>query len=419
MTTQLTLADRAKVALRTADCEPALAEMVRQSADVTEIKNADGRTQVHGMYMVLKKRRTDIRGAGKDARDDATKFSTAIIAEENRLVALIEPEEKRLQALRDAWDTARENERREKAATEQRRKDGIRAKIDELRAVPLNLMDAPTAKIADALEDMETFDVTADVFAEFVDAAITARAEVVAKLTTMRAAAVARDAEAARVAAERAELAKQRAEQEERERQAAAELVRQREEQAERDRQAVAARAEQERLDRERREAAEAQARAEREAEQRKLDEQKAEIARQQAEIAAERQRIADEEASRLRAEEAVAAAKRHAAEEAAEAARREEAARHRAEQEKADRAKHAAAEIEASKRRVHEQEQAAIRDAAPAMLEALENLLDRYVGLASSGDAGNWDFESEPQVIAARAAIALARQAEAQEVAA
>ena len=37
---------------------------------------------------------------------------------------------------------------------------------------------------------------------------------------------------------------------------------------------------------------------------------------------------------------------------------------------------------------------------------EALEMILERYVRLVESGDAGNWDAEAEPDVINARAAL-------------
>ncbi|MFN7611738.1 MAG: hypothetical protein ACK5QX_12520 [bacterium] len=47
---------------------------------------------------------------------------------------------------------------------------------------------------------------------------------------------------------------------------------------------------------------------------------------------------------------------------------------------------------------------------AAPDLLTALQDLLDHYLELANSGDCGAWDPEPEPQVIAARAAIAKAR---------
>lgn len=45
-------------------------------------------------------------------------------------------------------------------------------------------------------------------------------------------------------------------------------------------------------------------------------------------------------------------------------------------------------------------------RDAIDPMEAALENLLDHYLQLANSGDAGNWDPEEEPVVIEARRAL-------------
>ena len=51
-------------------------------------------------------------------------------------------------------------------------------------------------------------------------------------------------------------------------------------------------------------------------------------------------------------------------------------------------------------------------RDAIAARLvetkTALCGLLDNYVALVNSGDAGNWDCEIEPEVIAARRALTL-----------
>jgi hypothetical protein len=391
MSTELTVLDRAKIALRSTDHEPALVELAKQAADIIAIKNADGRTQVHGAYMVLKNRRTDIRRVGKEARDDATKFSKAVIAEEDRLVALIEPEETRLLKLREGWDTAVEAERREKVQAAQRRKDEIRAKLDELRAVPVNLVDAAPDRIANAIADMEAFEVVAAEFDDQLDAAHLARTDVLAKLRDMHATAVRRAEEAAQLAAERAALAKQRAEQQERERQAAA------------------ARAEQERKDHEAREAEEAQRReaqrkadeamrAEREAHEKRMAEDRAAVARQTAELAAERQRIADEEAARLRAEEAVAAAKRRAAEEAAAAERR------------------AQAERDAAERRAREAAETAVRNAAPAMLEALEHIAEYWNRDRNDEAMHNalWHI-----IETAEQAIALARQTEAQEEAA
>jgi DNA repair exonuclease SbcCD ATPase subunit len=53
----------------------------------------------------------------------------------------------------------------------------------------------------------------------------------------------------------------------------------------------------------------------------------------------------------------------------------------------------------------VRRSEQAAL--ARVAQLEgALRVMLERFVGLVASGDAGSWDPESEPEVVAARAAL-------------
>lgn len=47
--------------------------------------------------------------------------------------------------------------------------------------------------------------------------------------------------------------------------------------------------------------------------------------------------------------------------------------------------------------------------NAHEALAAALRELLDRYTDLVNCGDCGSWDPEKEHQVIAARAALALA----------
>ena len=50
--------------------------------------------------------------------------------------------------------------------------------------------------------------------------------------------------------------------------------------------------------------------------------------------------------------------------------------------------------------------------DLVQKLVGALEGMLNRYVELVESGDAGKWDAEAEPDVIAARAILALRPQA-------
>lgn len=45
----------------------------------------------------------------------------------------------------------------------------------------------------------------------------------------------------------------------------------------------------------------------------------------------------------------------------------------------------------------------------APDLLHTLRVMVYRYVSLVNGGDCGNWDPETEPEVIAARAALAKA----------
>jgi hypothetical protein len=50
------------------------------------------------------------------------------------------------------------------------------------------------------------------------------------------------------------------------------------------------------------------------------------------------------------------------------------------------------------------------IKANAVELLDSLERLLENHTQLVNCGDCGNWDVELEPEVIAARAAIAKAR---------
>ncbi|WP_230939594.1 hypothetical protein [Burkholderia vietnamiensis] len=333
-TTELTVVERAAIALGTSERETELRALVAKSTDIVEIKNAAGRDQCHGAAMLLRTARTSIRKVGKDARDDATKFSKAVIAEEDRLVALIEPEETRLLGMRDEWDEAREAEKRAKLEAEQRRVAAIREHIDDIRAIAVRAVGLTAARIQGEIGDLEALGITLDRFAELTGEAEAVRGVTLDKLRELHAAAVAQEAETARLAAEREAIERERAE-------LAAQREREEAERAERERVEAAARAEQERKDRERREAEESQRRAQQEredaarraeieAEQARLAEQRAEQERRQAELdRAEREQREREEAAAREAREREAAAARAAAEEK-ERAEREQRQRER-----------------------------------------------------------------------------------------
>ncbi|MEX3555819.1 MAG: hypothetical protein VB131_04195, partial [Burkholderia gladioli] len=154
-TTELTVIERAAVALGASERETSLRDLVAKSTDMVEIKNAAAREQVHAAAMVLRTARTDIKKAAKTARDDANAFSTAVIAEEKRLIAITEPEENRLIGMRDVWDEAREAEKRQKIEAEQRRVAAIREHIDDIRAIAVRAVGRTAAQIAVEIEDLE------------------------------------------------------------------------------------------------------------------------------------------------------------------------------------------------------------------------------------------------------------------------
>ncbi|KAA1012985.1 hypothetical protein FVF58_09330 [Paraburkholderia panacisoli] len=334
--TELTVPERAAVALGAAEHEKTLIELSKKYADIVEIKNPAGREQAHSAYMTLKNARIAIEKAGKDARDDATKFSKAVIQEEKRLIEITQAEEARLQKLRDAWDAEVEVERQRKAAADKARIDGIRAKIDEIKDCVVVAMGRTSDELESAISELETTEITLEEYFEFAGEAQAAQMATVAKLKEMLIAQIVLEVEQARLAAERESIERQRAELAERERKAeAARREQEAKDRAERERveaeQRAARQAEEARL-RAEREAAAAKLQAEREAAEAELRKQREEIARQQAEInavKAEQERV---ERARLAAIEAEARAKR----EAEEAAARAEAARIRAEQDAA-----------------------------------------------------------------------------------
>ncbi|MGG2041176.1 hypothetical protein [Burkholderia gladioli] len=165
-TTELTVVERAAVSLQSTERETALRELVAKSTDLVEIKNAAAREQVHGAAMALRTARTDIEKAGKVARDDANAFSKAVIAEANRLVAITEPEEKRLLALRQAWDDEREAEKEAKRQAEARRVALIREHIEDIRSIAARAVGRPSAAIAVEIQDLEALGITLDRFQE-------------------------------------------------------------------------------------------------------------------------------------------------------------------------------------------------------------------------------------------------------------
>ena len=182
--TQLTVQQRASVALQSDKARAELTALAASSRSITAPTNPAGRAECHAAAMAAAGARIAIAKAGKDARDDATQFSRAVIVEEARLIAIIQPEETRLKALRDAYDAEQARIKAEKADAERLRVLEISDRI---------------ARIKQAASDAARFDVSADAaseiharvsemeidatFAEFYGDAIEAKAATMAEIT--------------------------------------------------------------------------------------------------------------------------------------------------------------------------------------------------------------------------------------------
>jgi len=330
------VAERAIIALNSSKTEEHLKALAIKHQAITVIKDKAGREQAHNAAMELQKARTAIEKIAKSARDDANKFAKAVIAEETRLIAITEAEEKRLFAVRDTWDAEQERIRREKAEAEERRVNRIHAAIQSIRNIPSNMLIANSAQLTEAIDNLREIEID-DSYDEFMPQADLAKTESLAKLAELRTAADAREAEAAKMAAQRAELDRIAAEQAAQ----AAELERQRREQQEANARAAAevAAAAQRAIDeanaKSKREAAEREAflkqqqdafAAEKAAAQALLDEERSKLEAERAAIAKEQEEKAAAEAAANAKRDAEEAAARKAKEESERAAREDEA---------------------------------------------------------------------------------------------
>lgn len=122
----LTVQDRAAMALAGKDYE--LTDLAARSAGLVKIADEQDYKEVQRARTALVTVRTGIAAKGKMARDDANAFSKAVISEEKRLIAFIEPEELRLKAMQNVIDDAKRIEAGREAAE-------IEAKFQAIKSV--------------------------------------------------------------------------------------------------------------------------------------------------------------------------------------------------------------------------------------------------------------------------------------------
>lgn len=201
-----TVQDRAALALTSSKTRQDLLAMSTKYSAITEIKNKAGRDECHSAAMALASARIAIGKTGKAARDDATKFSKAIIQEEASLIAITQPEETRLLALRDGWDTVVAAEKAAKEAAEAARIAGIVIRIATIKEyVALAASCRTAARVDQLLTKLHAIPLTD--FEEFSDEAATAHLDTMERVIAIFDEKMAQEAEQARIKAEQAEAA--------------------------------------------------------------------------------------------------------------------------------------------------------------------------------------------------------------------
>jgi hypothetical protein len=236
-------ADRAALVLNSTKTEADLKQLATSLKAITLVNSPAGREQAHSLAMTARTARTTIEKLGKAARDDATKFSKAVIAEEDRLIEIIQPEETRVLGLRNAWDAAEAARKEAELQKERDRIAGHQAVIATIRSYPWLALEARTAAMAlQMLEKLWSIDLNG--LEEFQDAAREARISADEQINDIIESKQAAEAEAARIKAEQeaenARLAAERERLEAERAEAVRVLARMKAQQEELDRQAAA-----------------------------------------------------------------------------------------------------------------------------------------------------------------------------------
>jgi hypothetical protein len=218
----MSVTERAANALNQAETEEQIKALVEESKPIVAVTDSASREVCHGSLMTLKNMRILIQNRAKDGRDEAVKYSKAVIAIEKELVALITPEETRLAAIRDEWDTAKEREKEAKIAAEIARVAAIQERIAELRGCQTLSPSSGSTLIMEHIHDLDAIPVDST-FEEFEQQAHDAKIAALVRLKGILGAAVAHEAEQKKIIEERAELAKLREAEEQRQAMARAE----------------------------------------------------------------------------------------------------------------------------------------------------------------------------------------------------
>ena len=244
----LTVTERATNLLKATKRETELKALAEAAMTITVITNKAGYEEANRQRITLKQARLSVTKDGKKVRDEIKALSEAISNEEERLIAIVSPEERRLHSLQETYDIEQEAERQRLIDKENARVQRIKDGIEALRKYPLDALNKSSATVRELIESCAAVTVDAETFAEHEALASMVKQDSLAALGTQLAAAIDRENEQERIRLERIELEQLREAKRKQDEETARREKAERDAQAERERQAEADRLEQQRV---------------------------------------------------------------------------------------------------------------------------------------------------------------------------
>lgn len=203
------------------------------------IATKEGMKQAKELRASFRDIRTGIESARKEAKGPILEAGKKVDAVAKELTDEVAPHEDKYAAEIAAEEARIEEEKQRKLAEERARIEAIEQRIAHIRNIPQSLVAVDSATISARLEELTGKRLEPAMYDEHLESAVNALNATIDKLGNMITEAMEREAEAKRIAEERAELARLKAEQEAREKA-------EREAEAERQRQMAEMRAQQE-----------------------------------------------------------------------------------------------------------------------------------------------------------------------------
>jgi hypothetical protein len=187
-----------------------------------DCKTAEGLEAAKAARLTIREPRYAVERIRTAAKRPLVDLGKKLDAEAKRITAALEAIEDPIDAQIKAEEQRREAEKAAKLAAEAARVAKIKQRIEAIRAIATQSVTAGSDQITLRLSELTQLAID-ESFGEFADEALRALGETTATLRQLHAAALSREAEARRIEAERAELARLRKEQQERDAVAAAE----------------------------------------------------------------------------------------------------------------------------------------------------------------------------------------------------